>query len=111
MGILGKRSEAIKLFKNAEVELSGMDGVKAAEILVMLVEAADDKFGGVIGRGDEIRADGVGKLRPVAFEEVKDNGGGRGSLDEGVFEGEDSQVVSLGLGRGVGVKDVINEIL
>ena len=87
LSVLRKRGETVEFFKDGEVELSGFDGLKTAEVLVMLVKAADDQFGGVVGGGDESRADGIDQPGPMEFEESEDGDGGRGSFQVGWLEG------------------------
>lgn len=44
LGILGEGSKAIELLKEGQVSLSGSNGLEAAEVLVILVKAADDQL-------------------------------------------------------------------
>lgn len=86
LGILGEGGEAIKLFEDCQIGLGAVDRLEVAEVLVMLVEAADRQLGNGIGGRDDIAADGVGELRPMAFQEVEDRQRGWGSNQEGLFE-------------------------
>ena len=73
LGILGEGGEAIELLEDGQVALGIGDGLEAAEVLVVLVEAADDQFDGVVGCRDGAGADAVGQLGPVAFQEIEDS--------------------------------------
>ena len=59
-GIVRERREAVELLKHAEIQLCWLDGLKAAEVLVVgqlrwRVEAANDHFHGVVrGRNERI---------------------------------------------------------
>ena len=52
LGIKRERGEAIQLLKNPEIGVGAFDGIKAAEVLVVLIEAADDEFSVVVGGRD-----------------------------------------------------------
>ena len=52
-GVVGEGGEAVELLEDAEEEVGGFEALEAAEGLVVLVEAADDALGGVVGGWDE----------------------------------------------------------
>ena len=82
LGIGRKRGEPIKFFKDGQKKASGFDAVEAAEVLIVLVKAADNQLDGVVGPGDEVALDSVDQLGPVSFQEVKDGGGFAVVLDK-----------------------------
>jgi hypothetical protein len=49
LGILRERREAVHLLEDPREELGGLDGVEAAEVLVVLVKASDDQLHRVVG--------------------------------------------------------------
>jgi hypothetical protein len=111
LGVLGERGEAVEFFEESEVTLGMVDRLEAAEVLVVLVEAADDAFDGVVGGGDEGGADAVDELGPVAFEEVE-NEGGLGDRREVILtEGKHGGEALVGEGLGSGVKDGVDILL
>jgi len=71
VGRLGRGREAIELLEDGQIALSGGDGLKAAEVLIVLVKAADDEFHGVVGGRDRADADAIGQLGPVAVQEIE----------------------------------------
>ena len=110
LGILREWSEAVDFFKDAQVALGAFNGFEAAEVLIVLVKAADDKFCGVVRGRNFVTADGIDQLGPVEYQEVKDDGGGWGGLGVSIFEGEDLLVAEERFGRGLGVEDVVDEL-
>ena len=71
-GIAGKGREAVDLLKDSQVKPGRLNGLKATEVLVMLIEAPDHHFYGIVRLGNKVTLDGVDQTRPVSFEKVKD---------------------------------------
>ena len=101
-------SEAVDLLEDSQVALCMLDGLKATEVLVVLVEAADDEFDAVVGGGDQGGADAIEELRPVAFQEVEDGSGLGCSLDIAVAQSQHGGVAFMGQMGYFGVKDGID---
>jgi len=74
LGVLRERRAAVKLLEDGQVALRIFAGLEAAEVLIMLVEAANDPLDGVIGGRDQAGFDTVGQPGPMALQEVKDGG-------------------------------------
>lgn len=78
---MGEGGKPVEFLKDGQVTLGMGDGLEAAEVLVMVVEAADDAFDGIIGGWDQVRADAVEQPGPMALQEVKDDCGLGAGLD------------------------------
>ena len=111
LGILREGRAAVDLLKDTQVTLRIGDGLEATEVLVMLVEAANDAFDGVIGRRDQVGADAVGEPGPMAFQEVKDDDSLGPGLDVVLTQGQDCGVTFRGQGQGFGVEDALDLLL
>ena len=108
LGIWREGGKAIDLLEDGEVGMGMVDGFKAAEGLVVLIEASNDEFDGVVGSGDGVTANAVDELGPMAFEEVKDDAGLRQGLDIVWAQGKHGSIALGGLDGGLGVEDVID---
>ena len=93
--ILGERCEAIDFLEHTEVALGALKVIKAAEILIVLIEATNNQFDGVICGWDSIAANRIEQFGPVVFQEIENSDGWRGGLDVGIFEGQDVLVALL----------------
>jgi hypothetical protein len=50
LGVLGEGREAIELLEDGQIALGVGQELKATEVLVVLIEALDDEFNGVVGQ-------------------------------------------------------------
>ena len=108
LGIEGEGGKTIELFKDSEVGLGGNNGLKATEVLVMLVKTADDQFGDIVGGGDGKTANGIGEFGPVTLEEVEDDDGSGAGKGIGGLELKDVLIAGEGFLIGRGVKDGVD---
>ena len=108
LGVWREGGKAIDLFEDGEVGVGMVDGLEAAEGLVMLVEAPDYEFDGVVGGRDGVIADAVGELGPVTLQEIEDSGGLRYSLDIVWTQGQHGFIALGSLGGGLGIENVID---
>jgi hypothetical protein len=74
LSVIGEGGQAIQFLENGQEGMGGFDALEVAEALVMLVEAPNNQFHGVVGFGDDLALNGVDQLEPVALQEVEDGG-------------------------------------
>ena len=85
-----------------------VDRLEAAEVVVVLVEAADDAFDGVVGGWDQVAGDAIDERGPVACEEGEDDGGIWGGLAVVMLQGKHRGPASFGEGARLGGKDGVD---
>ena len=108
LGILREGCEAVDLLEDGQVALRIGDGLEAAEVLVVLVKAADDEFDGVVGGRDGAGAEAIGQLGPVTLKEVEDHRRLGQGLDIVWAQSEHGRVTFSRQGQRVGVEDGID---
>ena len=88
--------------------MGSVDIFEATEILIVLVETTDDQFDGVVGVRDDVTADGIEQLGPMALEEIKDRNSFRDGLTGSGFLSHNLLVAFLSFMRAIGVEDLVD---
>lgn len=91
--------------------MGAIEAIKATEVLIMLVKAADDQFGGVVGARDGLALNTVNQFGPMTFQEEKD-GFGLWYLSEVLLSlVKQGQVALVGCAPGAGLENAANGLL
>ena len=110
LGVAREGRKAIEFLKDGQVTVRTVEGLEAAEVLIVLIEAADDHLDGIVGGRDAVAADSIDQARPMALQEVEEGGRVRRGGHILMPESQDIAIALGGLGGGLGVEDVVDAV-